>query len=76
MDDKYIGREGNDVTDAFRDYVRPLIGSPLPTIERISAPKVAKTMPPKGGNPALSAQDISDIVAHVRQLQQQQATAK
>lgn len=33
-------------------------------------------MPPKGGNPALSAQDISDIVAYVRQLQQQQATAK
>ena len=28
-------------------------------------------MPPKGGNPALSAQDISDIVAYVRQLQQQ-----
>ena len=28
-------------------------------------------MPPKGGNPALSAQDISDIVAYVRQLQKQ-----
>ncbi len=27
-------------------------------------------MPPKGGNPALSAQDISDIVAYVRQLHQ------
>lgn len=27
-------------------------------------------MPPKGGNPALSAQDISDIVAYLRQLQQ------
>jgi mono/diheme cytochrome c family protein len=32
-------------------------------------------MPPKGGNPALSSQDISDIVAYVRQLQQQQHMA-
>ena len=28
-------------------------------------------MPPKGGNPALSAQDLRDIVACLRQLQQQ-----
>lgn len=33
-------------------------------------------MPPKGGNPALSPQDISDIVAYVRQLQKQAGTAK
>ena len=33
-------------------------------------------MPPRGGNPALSAQDISDIVAYVRQLQQQQTAAR
>ena len=33
-------------------------------------------MPPKGGNPALSPQDISDIVAYVRQLQQPQPAAK
>lgn len=31
-------------------------------------------MPPKGGNPALSAQDIFDIVAYVRQLQKQAGT--
>lgn len=31
-------------------------------------------MPPKGGNPALSAQDISDIVAYLRQLQKQAGT--
>lgn len=30
-------------------------------------------MPPKGGNPALSVQDIADIVAYVRQLRQQTA---
>jgi mono/diheme cytochrome c family protein len=31
-------------------------------------------MPPKGGNPALSTQDIADIVAYLRQLQQQTGT--
>jgi mono/diheme cytochrome c family protein len=31
-------------------------------------------MPPKGGNPALSTQDIADIVAYLRQLQQQAGT--
>lgn len=31
-------------------------------------------MPPKGGNPALSAEDISDIVAYLRQLQTQAGT--
>lgn len=33
-------------------------------------------MPPKGGNPALSAQDISDIVAYLRQLQKQTGATK
>lgn len=33
-------------------------------------------MPPKGGNPALSSQDIADIVAYIRQLQKQGGTAK
>ncbi|MDE3099330.1 MAG: cytochrome c [Verrucomicrobiota bacterium] len=33
-------------------------------------------MPPKGGNPALSAQDLRDIVAYLRQLQQQAGTNK
>jgi mono/diheme cytochrome c family protein len=28
-------------------------------------------MPPKGGNPALSSQNIADIVAYIRQLQKQ-----
>lgn len=31
-------------------------------------------MPPKGGNPALSSQDISDIVAYLRQLQKEHQT--
>lgn len=33
-------------------------------------------MPPKGGNPALSSQDIADIVAYLRQLQTSSAPAK
>ena len=33
-------------------------------------------MPPKGGNPALSSQDLSDIVAYVRQLQKEHETNK
>lgn len=33
-------------------------------------------MPPKGGNPALSSQDISDIVAYVRELQKQHESGK
>ena len=32
-------------------------------------------MPPKGGNPALSSQDIADIVAYIRELQKQQPQA-
>lgn len=32
-------------------------------------------MPPKGGNPALSPQDISDIAAYVRELQKQHPSA-
>ena len=33
-------------------------------------------MPPKGGNPALTTQDLRDIVAYLRQLQQQVGTAQ
>jgi disulfide bond formation protein DsbB len=32
-------------------------------------------MPPKGGNPALSSENIADIVAYIRQLQHQQPVA-
>ncbi|MBI2424333.1 MAG: 6-phosphofructokinase [Candidatus Hydrogenedentes bacterium] len=41
MPDKYINKDGNGVTEAFKSYVRPLVGT-LPTCERIHAPKVAK----------------------------------
>jgi 6-phosphofructokinase 1 len=43
MGAQYINEAGNHVTEAFRNYVRPLTG-PLPTMERISAPAVAKIL--------------------------------
>ncbi len=41
MDDAFINAEGNDVTEAFLKYCRPLAGE-LPTQDRIQAPVVAK----------------------------------
>jgi 6-phosphofructokinase len=41
MDDAFINAEGNDVTEAFFKYCRPLAGE-LPTQDRIQAPAVAK----------------------------------
>ena len=41
MPEEFVNTDGNGVTEAFKDYVRPLVG-PLPTMERISAPVVAK----------------------------------
>ena len=39
MPDRYIAKSGTDVTPAFLDYVRPIVG-PLPTIGRFKAHKV------------------------------------
>jgi len=43
MPDKFINKAGNDVTDAFRNYVRPLVGE-LPLLERVHAPMVPKIL--------------------------------
>ena len=43
MASHYLNDAGNDVTQAFVDYVRPLVGA-LPPATRISAPKVAKIL--------------------------------
>ena len=43
MPSDYINEAGNNVTDAFRDYVRPLVGS-IPQMARLAAPKVAKVL--------------------------------
>ncbi|HXT09515.1 MAG TPA: 6-phosphofructokinase [Roseiarcus sp.] len=43
MEDRFINAPGNDVTGAFHDYLRPLLGSGLPQIARLRAHQVAKT---------------------------------
>lgn len=43
MPAEYINSEGNGVTEAFKNYVRPLTG-PMPVMERIQAPAVAKIL--------------------------------
>jgi 6-phosphofructokinase 1 len=44
MPDAFINAEGNNVTDAFRYYCRPLLGSGLHSAHRLRAPKVAKVL--------------------------------
>jgi len=44
MPDAFINKEGNDVTTAFLQYVRPLVGT-LPDIGRLKAYPVKRTMP-------------------------------
>lgn len=43
MADEFINAEGNYVTEAFKSYVRPLVGN-LPVMSRISAPRVPKVL--------------------------------
>ncbi len=43
MPGKFINKSGNYVTEAFKNYARPLIGV-MPVVERIAAPKVAKIL--------------------------------
>jgi 6-phosphofructokinase 1 len=44
MPDEFINEDGNNVTDAFKYYVRPLLGSGLPTAHRLRAPMVQKIL--------------------------------
>ncbi len=44
MPDHFINPEGNHVTDAFRYYVRPLVGSGLPVARRLKAPMAPKLL--------------------------------
>ena len=41
MPNEYINAEGNNVTEAFRNYARPLLGE-LPEYERLQCPMVKK----------------------------------
>jgi ATP-dependent phosphofructokinase / diphosphate-dependent phosphofructokinase len=44
MDDAFINAAGNDVTPAFRDYLRPLLGSDLPQAHRLRGTAVQKVL--------------------------------
>ncbi len=44
MPDEFINAEGNHVTDAFRLYMRPLLGSGLGSAGRLRAPFVTKLL--------------------------------
>ena len=44
MPDEFINEAGNNVTDAFRYYCRPLLGSGLHSAHRLRAPKVPKLL--------------------------------
>ena len=44
MEDEFISDSGNDVTDAFRLYLRPLLGSGMPEAYRLRGARVAKVL--------------------------------
>jgi ATP-dependent phosphofructokinase / diphosphate-dependent phosphofructokinase len=44
MEDEFINASGNGVTAAFDAYLRPLLGSGLPEVERLRMSKVAKIL--------------------------------
>lgn len=44
MPDEFINEAGNGVTDAFRNYCRPLLGSDFPEPHRLRAPIVPKIL--------------------------------
>jgi hypothetical protein len=46
MDDAFIADSGTDVTDAFRLYLRPLLGSGMPDAYRLRPAPVARVLKP------------------------------
>ena len=44
MEDHFISDSGTDVTDAFRLYLRPLLGSGMPDAFRLRPAPVAKVL--------------------------------
>lgn len=44
MPDEFINDDGNDVTSAFRDYLRPLLGGDMPPTAMLRAPRVKKIL--------------------------------
>jgi 6-phosphofructokinase len=44
MEDEFISASGTDVTEAFRQYLRPLLGAGMPDAHRLRAAPVAKIL--------------------------------
>jgi 6-phosphofructokinase 1 len=44
MPDEFIAPAGNDVTNAFHAYLKPLLGSGVPQPQRLNGPQVAKIL--------------------------------
>ncbi|MDP3114760.1 MAG: 6-phosphofructokinase [Candidatus Cloacimonadaceae bacterium] len=44
MPDEFINANGNGITDDFKFYLRPLLGSGFPVAHRLRAPRVGKLM--------------------------------
>jgi len=51
MEDEFIAQSGTDVTDAFRMYLRPLLGSDMPDAYRLRYNPVAKVLHPQKAQP-------------------------
>ncbi|MFN8455193.1 MAG: 6-phosphofructokinase [Anaerolineae bacterium] len=48
LPDEFINEAGNGVTPAFKEYVRPLLGGPLPDYVTLAAQRVPKKLIDKG----------------------------
>ena len=46
MEDEFIAPNGTDITDAFRLYLRPLLGSGMPDAYRLRVNRVEKILKP------------------------------
>ena len=42
MPDEFINAQGNNVTEAFKYYLQPLLGSDMPSAHRLRAPLAPK----------------------------------
>jgi 6-phosphofructokinase 1 len=46
MEDEFISNTGTDITEAFRLYMQPLLGSDMPEAYRLRYNRVAKVLKP------------------------------
>ena len=44
MEDAFISASGTDVTEAFRQYLQPLLGAAMPDAHRLRAAPVARIL--------------------------------